>query len=67
MKLSSILLPAVAIGLAAIGGTDAQQNQPACSSVYTRKELLSLTASEWNLYKAILTAMQRDGWFQWFA
>ncbi|KAJ2497714.1 hypothetical protein GGH96_004897 [Coemansia sp. RSA 1972] len=67
MKLSTILLPAVAIGLAAIGGTDAQQTQPACSSVYTRKELLSLTASEWNLYKAILTAMQRDGWFQWFA
>ncbi|KAJ2315066.1 hypothetical protein IWW51_005892, partial [Coemansia sp. RSA 2702] len=66
MKLSSIF-SAVAIGLSAVGVVDAQQTQPACSSVYTRKEILSLTASEWNLYKAIMTAMQRDGWFQWFA
>ncbi|KAJ2346095.1 hypothetical protein IWW50_004032 [Coemansia erecta] len=67
MKLSTVLLSAAAVGLSAFGGADAQQNQPACSTVYTRKEILSLTASEWNLYKAIMTAMQRDGWFQWFA
>ncbi|KAJ1868561.1 hypothetical protein LPJ78_000073 [Coemansia sp. RSA 989] len=66
MKLPAIL-SAAAVGLSAIGLVDAQQNQPACSSIYTRKELLSLTSTEWNLYKAILSAMQRDGWFQWFS
>ncbi|KAJ1772687.1 hypothetical protein IW140_002614 [Coemansia sp. RSA 1813] len=67
MKLSSSVLSAVAIGMAVLGGTNAQQNQPACSSVYTRKELLSLTSYEWSLTKAVLSAMQRDGWFRWFA
>ncbi|KAJ1931216.1 hypothetical protein GGF37_007467, partial [Kickxella alabastrina] len=60
-------MSAAAIGMSAVGITNAQQNQAACSSVYTRKELLSLTSSEWTLYKAILTAMQRDGWFAWFS
>ncbi|KAI7826313.1 hypothetical protein BX661DRAFT_205927 [Kickxella alabastrina] len=67
MKFSSIVMSAAAIGMSAVGITNAQQNQAACSSVYTRKELLSLTPSEWTLYKAILTAMQRDGWFAWFS
>ncbi|KAJ2615332.1 hypothetical protein H4S08_001296 [Coemansia sp. RSA 1365] len=67
MKLSAALLSATAIGLSAVQVINAQQNQPACSNVYTRKELLSLTASEWSLYKSILNAMQRDGWFAWFA
>ncbi|KAJ2724589.1 hypothetical protein GGI07_001842 [Coemansia sp. Benny D115] len=67
MKLTSILASAAVVGLSAVGITNAQQNQPACSSVYTRKEILSLTSSEWNLIKAILSAMQRDGWFPWFA
>ncbi|KAJ2805930.1 hypothetical protein H4R20_001889 [Coemansia guatemalensis] len=67
MKLSAAILSATAIGLSAVQVANAQQTQPACSSVYTRKELLSLTASEWSLYKSILTAMQRDGWFAWFS
>ncbi|KAJ1645512.1 hypothetical protein J3B02_004569 [Coemansia erecta] len=66
MKFSSVLMSAAAIGMAAVG-INAQQNQPACSSIYTRKEILSLTSSEWNLVKSILAAMQRDGWFRWFA
>ncbi|KAJ2853159.1 hypothetical protein GGI22_004978 [Coemansia erecta] len=67
MKLSTSILSAVAVGMAALGGIDAQQTQPACSSVYTRPELLSLSSSQWSLIKAVLSAMQRDGWFQWFA
>ncbi|KAJ1725700.1 hypothetical protein LPJ53_000179 [Coemansia erecta] len=67
MKLTSILASAAAVGLSAIGMAGAQQTQPACSSIYTRKELLSLTSSEWSLIKSIVAAMQRDGWFPWFA
>ncbi|KAJ1816715.1 hypothetical protein LPJ56_004232, partial [Coemansia sp. RSA 2599] len=66
MKFTSVLMSAAAIGLSAVG-INAQQNQPACSSIYTRKEILSLTSSEWNLIRSILSAMQRDGWFPWFA
>ncbi|KAJ1988357.1 hypothetical protein GGI25_005357 [Coemansia spiralis] len=67
MKLSSVIISAAAIGLSALSSVSAQQTQPACSSIYTRQELLSLSSSQWNLVKAILSAMQRDGWFGWFA
>ncbi|KAJ2524751.1 hypothetical protein GGI11_000592 [Coemansia sp. RSA 2049] len=67
MKLFSSALSAAAIGIALLSGAQAQQNQPACSSVYTRKEILSLTSYEWSVIKAVLSAMQRDGWFRWFS
>ncbi|KAJ1800927.1 hypothetical protein LPJ59_000717 [Coemansia sp. RSA 2399] len=67
MKLSTSLLSAAAVGMAAFGGINAQQTQAACSSIYTRPELLSLSSSQWALIQAVLSAMQRDGWFQWFA
>ncbi|KAJ2162095.1 hypothetical protein GGF46_000970 [Coemansia sp. RSA 552] len=67
MKFLSVITAAAAVGLTAIGVADAQQNQPRCSSVYTRKEILSLTSAEWNVYNSVTQAMQRDGWFQWFA
>ncbi|KAJ1727514.1 hypothetical protein LPJ61_004528 [Coemansia biformis] len=68
MKLSAgVLAAAAAIGLSAVGVTDAQQTQPRCSSVYTRKELLSLTPTEWNTVSGVLRTMQNQGWFAWFA
>ncbi|KAJ1887964.1 hypothetical protein GGH92_008231, partial [Coemansia sp. RSA 2673] len=67
MKLSFSTLAAAAIGLTAFNTAEAQQNQPACSSIYTRPELLSLTPAQWTNTRGVLSAMQRDGWFGWFA
>ncbi|KAJ1953858.1 hypothetical protein GGI12_005922, partial [Dipsacomyces acuminosporus] len=64
MKLSAAAATATAVLLTALSAVDAQS---ACSSVITRKELLSLTPSEWSTMKGVLSAMQRDGWFAWFA
>ncbi|KAJ2752657.1 hypothetical protein IWQ56_006710, partial [Coemansia nantahalensis] len=57
---------AAAAGLSAVGTIHAQ-SLPACSSVYTRKELLSLTPTEWSTVSGVLNAMQRNGWFAWFS
>ncbi|KAJ2686887.1 hypothetical protein IWW39_003331 [Coemansia spiralis] len=67
MKLFVSTLAAAVFGLSALNTADAQQNQPACSSVYTRPELLSLTPAQWTNTRNVLSAMQRDGWFGWFA
>ncbi|KAJ2900129.1 hypothetical protein IWW38_000669 [Coemansia aciculifera] len=67
MRLSSSLTAAAVISLSALGSVEAQQTQPACSSIYTRPEILSLTPSQWSNISGVLGAMQRDGWFAWFA
>ncbi|KAJ2900130.1 hypothetical protein IWW38_000670 [Coemansia aciculifera] len=67
MKLSSSLTAAAVVSLSALGSVKAQQTQPACSSIYTRPEILSLTPSQWSNISGVLGAMQRDGWFAWFA
>ncbi|KAJ2009143.1 hypothetical protein GGI04_000703 [Coemansia thaxteri] len=54
MKLLSSSLAAAAIALTALNAANAQQTQPACSSVYTRPEILSLSASQWTLTKSVL-------------
>ncbi|KAI8323503.1 Di-copper centre-containing protein, partial [Martensiomyces pterosporus] len=63
MKLLSATFSATAVVLAALGTANAQSP---CSSIYTRKELLSLSSSEWGTVSSVLSNMQRDGWFAWF-
>ncbi|KAJ2780391.1 hypothetical protein H4R18_003472 [Coemansia javaensis] len=67
MKLFATALSAAAVGLVAIGAANAQQTQPRCASVYTRKEIRTLTAAELNVVKSVMTTMQNNGWFAWFA
>ncbi|KAJ1675311.1 hypothetical protein EV182_001517 [Spiromyces aspiralis] len=64
MKIPSFLL---FLGLATAGTVTAQQSQPRCPSTYVRKEIRSLTNSEWSMISSVLKGMNNDGWFAWFA
>ncbi|KAJ2470841.1 hypothetical protein GGI02_002666 [Coemansia sp. RSA 2322] len=54
MRLIFSFLAAAAIALPALSVANAQQTQPACSSIYTRPEILSMSASQWTLTKSVL-------------
>ncbi|KAJ2555091.1 hypothetical protein EV175_002364 [Coemansia sp. RSA 1933] len=60
MKLAS----AFAVLAAAATGVSAMT---ACSSVVTRKEVRSLSSTEWTTVSNVVTQMNNNGWFAWFA
>ncbi|OMJ14267.1 Tyrosinase [Smittium culicis] len=60
MKLSS---SAVFVALAIAGSSNSQR----CSNIKTRKEIRSLSSSEYNTYTSTLNQMYNLGWFNWFA
>ncbi|KAJ1772685.1 hypothetical protein IW140_002616 [Coemansia sp. RSA 1813] len=59
MKLTSAF-----VVLAAIAGVDALTP---CSRVATRKEVRSLSSAEWSTTSRVVTQMNNNGWFAWFA
>ncbi|KAJ2509470.1 hypothetical protein H4217_008328 [Coemansia sp. RSA 1939] len=59
MKLTSAL-----VVLAAMAGVEALTP---CGSVATRKEIRSLSSSEWSRTASVLQQMNNYGWFAWFA
>ncbi|KAJ1913666.1 hypothetical protein H4219_005112 [Mycoemilia scoparia] len=62
MKISCIIL-ITALGCVSL----AQQNQPRCSNIHTRKEVRSMSQNEWNLYTDVIKQMNDDGWTAWFS
>ncbi|OMJ09805.1 Tyrosinase [Smittium culicis] len=60
MKFSS---SSVFIALAIIGSSNSQR----CSNIPTRKEIRSLSSSEYNTYTSTLNQLYNLGWFNWFA
>lgn len=61
-------LTAAAAALATLGSVVfAQHDQAPCQNIYTRPELLSMSSSQWDMTKDVLTSMHREGWFSWFS
>ncbi|KAJ2001595.1 hypothetical protein GGI04_000705 [Coemansia thaxteri] len=61
MKLTSAF-----IALAALVGAGVNA-QSQCGSLAVRKEIRSLSPTEWNRFASVTRAMQNSGWFGWFA
>ncbi|KAJ1725702.1 hypothetical protein LPJ53_000181 [Coemansia erecta] len=59
MKLSSAF---IALAACVVGA-----NAQACSSYVVRKELRSLTATEWSRTVRVVNLLQQSGWFAWYA
>ncbi|KAJ2380587.1 hypothetical protein GGI05_006260, partial [Coemansia sp. RSA 2603] len=59
MKLSSAF---VALAACVVGA-----NAQACSSYVVRKEIRSLTPTEWSRTARVVNLLQQSGWFAWYA
>ncbi|KAJ2770720.1 hypothetical protein IWQ56_002063, partial [Coemansia nantahalensis] len=62
MKLASAL-----VAVAALAGLGAGQQDGSCTATAYRQEIRSLTPAQWSMTSAVVTQMNKDGWFQWFA
>ncbi|KAJ2684999.1 hypothetical protein H4R19_006840, partial [Coemansia spiralis] len=63
MKLTSALVAVVAL----VGVGAGQQQPGVCTTNAYRREIRSLTPAQWAMTSDVLTRMNNDGWFQWFA